>query len=270
MKTTFLLALAISSAAYSQANFAGSINDTYTTGDTLTAAKLENIKTAVNDNDARSLPDGVTPGDLLYWNGSVWNLTPASIACSSGDANLKLIAGVPTWTCSASTVYKIGDMGPAGGNVFYVTAGGRHGLEVATNSLPNAEWGCEGTSIPGAFGRPIGTGQTNTDAILADCPTPSIAARVAAEYLHPGTLYNGWFMPSIGELLQLCQSNKAQQLGGGSALITLFSTDAIVWSSTDTAELIRGPDALDFNTCTLTGTDFGVAEAYRAIRVRAF
>ena len=51
MKTTFLLALAISSAAYSQANFAGPINDNYTTGDTLTATTLNNIKSAVNDND---------------------------------------------------------------------------------------------------------------------------------------------------------------------------------------------------------------------------
>lgn len=33
--------------------FAGSVSDTYTAGDTLTAAKMESIKTAVNDNDAR-------------------------------------------------------------------------------------------------------------------------------------------------------------------------------------------------------------------------
>jgi hypothetical protein len=32
---------------------AGSIGDTYTTGDTLTAGKMDNIKAAVNDNDAR-------------------------------------------------------------------------------------------------------------------------------------------------------------------------------------------------------------------------
>ena len=33
--------------------FAGSIADTYTTGDTLTATNMTNIKTAVNDNDTR-------------------------------------------------------------------------------------------------------------------------------------------------------------------------------------------------------------------------
>ena len=32
---------------------AGSIGDTYTAGDTLTAAKMTNVKSAVNDNDTR-------------------------------------------------------------------------------------------------------------------------------------------------------------------------------------------------------------------------
>jgi len=53
MKTTFLLAFAISTVAYSQSSFAGSITDTYTTGDTLTATKINNVKSAVNDNDTR-------------------------------------------------------------------------------------------------------------------------------------------------------------------------------------------------------------------------
>lgn len=193
MKTTFLLALAISSAAYSQANFAGPINDIYTKGDTLTAAKLENIKTAVNDNDARSLPDGVTRGDVLYWNGSAWSFTPAPIACSGGDAILKLTAGVPTWICSASSVYAIGDTGPAGGKVFHITDGGLHGLEAAPVDQASSEWGCNGTPIAGAVGTAIGSGAANTTTIISGCITAS-AASVAASY------GPGWFLPSLDEL----------------------------------------------------------------------
>lgn len=44
---TTIIALAISSQLVS----AGSVTDTYTAGDTLTAAKMDNIKSAVNDND---------------------------------------------------------------------------------------------------------------------------------------------------------------------------------------------------------------------------
>ena len=283
MKTTFLLALAISSAAYSQANFAGSINDTYTKGDTLTAAKLENIKTAVNDNDARSLPDGVTPGDLLYWNGSVWNLTPASIACSSGDANLKLTAGVPTWTCSASTVYKIGDWGPGGGTVFYVADGGLHGLEVARVPPTYANWGCEGIPIPGAYGEGIGTGQHNTDAILADCSTTSSAAMIADEYYQYGTvtetgtnMYSDWFMPSLAELKQMCLADKGIHTNSAGAevfgVITVFSGMGVrvLWSSSDSVVTVEGPSAVDWDTCERVSTVLGDAHAYRVEKVRAF
>ena len=213
MKTTFLLALAISSAAYSQANFAGPINDNYTKGDTLTAAKLENIKTAVNDNDARSLPDGVTPGDVLYWNGSVWNLTPASIACSGDSANLKLTNGVPTWTCS-DVMYVIGDTGPAGGKVFHITDGGLHGLEAASVDQASSTWGCDTTLIAGANGLAVGTGAQNTADIIFSCATAS-AASVAASY------GPGWFLPSKDEL-NLLYTQKGV-VGG-------FASD-VYWSS---------------------------------------
>lgn len=39
-------------------------------------------------------------------------------------------------------VYAIGDTGPAGGIVFYVTEGGIHGLEAAQVDQGYAPWGC--------------------------------------------------------------------------------------------------------------------------------
>ena len=48
-------------------------------------------------------PDGIESGDMLYWNGNAWALTPAPL----GDPNspspvLTLIQGVPTWTSPTS------------------------------------------------------------------------------------------------------------------------------------------------------------------------
>ena len=53
MKTSYLLAFSLAAGACSQIGFAGEITDSYTTGDTLTATSLNNIKSAVNDNDAK-------------------------------------------------------------------------------------------------------------------------------------------------------------------------------------------------------------------------
>jgi len=59
MKKFTVVTFGVVVAAYSQFNIAGSITDTYSTGDTLSAPMLDNIKAAVNDNDT-SKQDRVT------------------------------------------------------------------------------------------------------------------------------------------------------------------------------------------------------------------
>ncbi|HAU67918.1 MAG TPA: hypothetical protein DCW52_05910, partial [Gammaproteobacteria bacterium] len=107
---------------------------------------------------------------------------------------------------TASAYYKIGDNGPAGGTVFYITDGGLHGLEAApANSpdsppvnSPNSVWGCSGTSIAGTS-TAIGTGAANTAAIVAGCVSGEVtAAEVANAYELNG--FADWFLPSKGEL----------------------------------------------------------------------
>ena len=44
------------------------------------------------------MPTGADPGDILYWDGSVWQLTPEPANPECGKLILTLIAGVPTWT----------------------------------------------------------------------------------------------------------------------------------------------------------------------------
>ena len=56
MKTKFKITLLTMSMVFTQAAYSDQITDTYTTGDTLTADMLNNIKSAVNDVDQRLLP----------------------------------------------------------------------------------------------------------------------------------------------------------------------------------------------------------------------
>ena len=98
-------------------------------------------------------------------------------------------------------VYAIGDTGPTGGIVFYVTNGGLNGLEAAPADSADSAWGCHGTPIPGTS-TAIGTGAANTAAIVAGCVSAEVtAAEVANDYSLNG--FTGWFLPSKDELTQL-------------------------------------------------------------------
>jgi hypothetical protein len=216
----------------SQLAYPDSITDTYNTGDTLTATTLNNIKSAVNDNDSRitaleatlaahianlSNPHAVTKDQVGLANledirvnytaitsptvdddvnsgysvGSVWIDVIKKQAYVLVDSS----AGQAVWKRVTNT-YDIGQEGPAGGVVFFVTGGGLHGLEAAPVDQSNAaEWGCViGVDIPGADGTAIGTGAQNTADILAACPNPGIAARLADNYQLNG--FTDWYLPS--------------------------------------------------------------------------
>jgi len=110
---------------------------------------------------------------------------------------------IPVPDFCPAILYEIGDTGPAGGIVFYVTDGGLHGLEAETVILdpPTAPWGCRGIDITGADGTAIGTGAQNTADIIAGCMEMDSAARVADAYELNG--FTDWFLPSQDELGQL-------------------------------------------------------------------
>ena len=107
---------------------------------------------------------------------------------------------LPAHATTSCTVYAIGDTGPGGGIVFYTSNGGCNGLEAATaDQSTGAEWGCAGVDVSGATGTAIGTGESNTAAILsALCPGSDPDAAIAAANEGPG-----WFLPSKDELNQL-------------------------------------------------------------------
>jgi len=119
------------------------------------------------------------------------------------------------WVSSAP--YAIGDVGPAGGIIFFdnpkYAADGWRYLEAAPfDQSAGAKWGCFRRAIAGARGTAVGTGRQNTAEILAACADRGTAADVSAQLSVNGV--GGWFLPSRDELALLYRSLGATGLGG--------------------------------------------------------
>ena len=105
-----------------------------------------------------------------------------------------------------------GDIGPAGGFIFYVNpnaaADGWRYLEAAPfDQSSGAKWGCFRRTIDGARGTAVGTGRQNTRDMLAACTEAGTAARLCADLDVRGI--GGWFLPSRDELLMMYRQLKA-------------------------------------------------------------
>jgi hypothetical protein len=110
-----------------------------------------------------------------------------------------------------------------GGIKFYVDSTGQHGLIAAPNDLSiDIKWTSGGPVLINAFGTALGTGQTNTTAIVTAVGNGSYAAKVCDDYESNG--YSDWFLPSRDEL-NLMYKHKAS-IGG-------FNPDASYWSSSE-------------------------------------
>jgi hypothetical protein len=85
-----------------------------------------------------------------------------------------------------------------------------HGLIAAPFDQGTAEWGCQGTTISGAYGTAIGSGLQNTIDIINGCSQPNIAAKICRNLALNG--YNDWYLPCKDELIQLYLNKNA--IGG--------------------------------------------------------
>jgi len=92
----------------------------------------------------------------------------------------------------------------AGGIIFYLDSTGSHGLVCATADQGVAAWGCQGTNIP--TGTALGTGATNTAAIVASCGDANFAAKICDNLVLNS--YSDWFLPSKDEF-SLMRTNLA-------------------------------------------------------------
>jgi len=109
---------------------------------------------------------------------------------------------------AAQETYNIGDVGPAGGWIFYDLGGGRY-LEAAPEDLPGTGgpiwgsikvpqdvWSEVGDTVVGTSDA-IGTGQANTNAIVGQPSTTGMAVLADALVVNG---YDDWYLPSLDEL----------------------------------------------------------------------
>ena len=218
-------------------------------------------KGATGPRGPAGLPQaGNVAGEMQYWDGTQWQLVapPSPLPVAPAMATLHFCMGVPTWVANCvpvnTHVYHIGDKGPAGGIVFYLSdKTGLHGLEAAPADVPGEKdsngnigftWGCwgwanndwTGTTV-GSTGKAIGTGAANTAAIIATCGSSgglgngnpdglgtAINAAAAAEaYTLNG--FTDWYLPSKDELYLLYKQKSV--VGGFAIAIDVY------WSSTE-------------------------------------
>jgi hypothetical protein len=128
----------------------------------------------------------------------------------------------------------IGDLREGGGVIWVDPIDNTHGLVCAlSDEATQVEWGCHNFDIryvpnvpfnggnPVGLGAEIGYGDTNTNAILNDCP--SAPAALAARSLGPE-----WFLPSVEELNQMyIHKTTLEAVSGFSAFSNYY------WSSTE-------------------------------------
>jgi len=142
-----------------------------------------------------------------------WNGATLSVSLSIGAL------------CADGGECRIGDVGPAGGKIFLIpsSAGNTTGkfFEAAASDLSSSmEWCNNDTSsISGANGYAIGTGEANTVAMDAACT--SGAGQGAADYTNNG--FGDWYLPSLDELTAMLAARST--IGG-------FAT-ASYWSSSE-------------------------------------
>jgi len=143
--------------------------------------------------------------------------------------------------------YVLGDIGPAGGYIFYdkgnyykadftiikaappapitPTYSDWRYLEAASSDQSTGvEWGCGGVPISGADGTAVGTGEQNTLDIEAGCGTPGTAADICANLSLGG--YIDWFLPSLDELNLMYENLYLEGVGG--------FANVYYWSSSET------------------------------------
>lgn len=169
---------------------------------------------------------GATKG-TLSGTGTTRTLAISDITVANGETVSVAIASPSGFTISGSpqmaVVYRAPYIGMAyqGGVIAYIlqsvdpgyVSGETHGLIASTADLSNGiQWYNGSYTTTGATGTAIGTGQTNTSAIVNNQGAGSYAAQLCNDYTNADTgtgVYSDWYLPSKDELNKLYQNKTA-------------------------------------------------------------
>lgn len=174
---------------------------------------------------------------------AVYNLTPNTtyyLRAFATNINGVSYGEELSFTTKQLTEYSVGDIGPAGGYVFYDK--GEYSdhwqyLESApqgwfgTDEDPTFHWGCFRTFLR-ADNTKIGSGKNNTNTIFTECGDLSYAAKACLEFsnVNNDIHFSDWFLPSKDELDVMYQALKLNEIGG--------FQDSYYWSSSEMTALI--------------------------------
>jgi hypothetical protein len=192
-------------------------------------ASLGKVLTSDADGNAswQSGLQGSAPGQMQYWNGTAW----VTVAAGKGGQTLIFTNGSPLWVYEYAIInhLSVGDYYQGGIIAYFLQSGDpgydanvRHGIIAAPGDQSSPlEWYNGSLTTTGANGTAIGTGNANTNAIVASQGSGSYAAKVCNDLILNG--YSDWYLPSKDELYKLYLNKTA--VGG-------FAS-AIYWSSTE-------------------------------------
>lgn len=173
---------------------------------------------------------------------SEFTLTFVAPVASSGSVfKLTLQSGAHVLTCAEGGKCSIGDMGPGGGTVFYISTGFTETgtacntscryLEAAPVSGTNAwidqatMWSANTTQSVGVTSLQIGFGKSNTDLMYAQNSSAGYPAALSIGYRGPNN-YSDWFIPSGLEAVEMHRQKNVL------AIKAFTSGQARYWSST--------------------------------------
>jgi len=193
-----------------------------------------------------SLITGLTPNTKYFVRAYATNITGTTYGDEISFTTNSLSIGVGYQGGIIAYILQPGDPGYKPGEV--------HGLIAApADQSTGIQWYNGNYIITGATGTTLGTGNSNTVAIVNSQGPGNYAAMLCNDLVLNG--YDDWYLPSTGELYILYINRTA--IGG-------FSTNNNYWTSTEFD--VTNAFFLDFNNGNLPWTDKASQWRVRAIR----
>ncbi len=229
--------------------YSASITDTYASGDTLTAVKMDNIKTAVNDNDTNTATN--TAGIATNVTGIATNATAAAANATAIAAKADASAAMTNAADIATNVTAIGNntaaiSGKADASAVTINATGiaTNVTAIATNTTAIA-----GKAASSAVTTNTADIATNVTAITANATT--IAGKADSSTVTTNTTGIATNVTAI-TALQAAPTCPTDMVKSGTICVDKF--EASVWDAATAGNQISGAASAIYNTCSDTGS----------------